>query len=82
MRIVVALGGNALLERGEKPEAAPQRERARLAAEALAPLAEKHELIITHGNGPQVGVLALESATDPNLEHPYPFEYWARRPRG
>ena len=82
MRIVVALGGNALLERGEKPEAAPQRERARLAAEALAPLAEKHELIITHGNGPQVGVLALESATDPNLEHPYPFDVLGAQTQG
>ncbi|HSN43129.1 MAG TPA: carbamate kinase, partial [Propionibacteriaceae bacterium] len=53
MRIVVALGGNALLERGEQPEASTQRDRVRLAAKALAPLAQEHELVITHGNGPQ-----------------------------
>lgn len=82
MRIVVALGGNALLQRGEKPEAEIQRRRAREAAEALAPLAEKHELIITHGNGPQVGVLALESLTDPNLENPYPLDVLGAQTQG
>ena len=74
MRIVVALGGNALLERGEKPDASTQLERAKAAARALAPLAEEHELVITHGNGPQVGVLALESANDPALSEAYPFD--------
>ncbi|NUS73004.1 MAG: carbamate kinase [Corynebacteriales bacterium] len=74
MRIVVALGGNALLQRGEKPDAATQRANVTLAAAALAPLAEKHQLIITHGNGPQVGVLALESANDTRLSAPYPFD--------
>lgn len=82
MRIVVALGGNALLERGEKPEAEIQRRRAHRAALALAPLAEKHELIITHGNGPQVGVLALESASDPNLDTPYPFDVLGAQTQG
>ena len=74
MRIVVALGGNALLKRGEKPDASTQIENVNLACAALAPLAKQHELIITHGNGPQVGVLALESANDPNLTVPYPFD--------
>lgn len=74
MRIVVALGGNALLHRGEAPEAAIQRERAVQAARSLAPLAAEHELIITHGNGPQVGVLAAESASDPRLAQPYPLD--------
>ena len=59
-RIVVALGGNALLQRGQEPLAENQRENVRTAAEALAPLARDHELVITHGNGPQVGLLALQ----------------------
>jgi carbamate kinase len=74
VRVVVALGGNALLERGERPDAALQERRVADAAAALAPLAERHELIVTHGNGPQVGMLALESAGDPALTRPYPFD--------
>jgi carbamate kinase len=74
VRIVVALGGNALLQRGERPDAEPQRRNVLHAAEALAPLAGAHELIITHGNGPQVGVLAMESATDPMLSRPFPLD--------
>jgi carbamate kinase len=74
VRIVVALGGNALLERGEAPDADIQEGHVRRAAEALAPLEGDHDLIITHGNGPQVGVLALESAADPALSRPYPFD--------
>jgi carbamate kinase len=62
MRIVVALGGNALLKRGEPMTAEVQRENIRIAAQALAPLAEANELVISHGNGPQVGLLALQSA--------------------
>ena len=62
MRIVIALGGNALLRRGEPLTADNQRRNIKIAAEALAPLALKHELVITHGNGPQVGLLALQSA--------------------
>jgi len=62
MRILVALGGNALLRRGEKMTAENQRKNVRRAAEALAPLGGEHQLVITHGNGPQVGLLALQSA--------------------
>ena len=62
MRILVALGGNALLRRGEAMTAENQRKNVRQAAEALAPLAGEHQLVITHGNGPQVGLLALQSA--------------------
>ncbi len=62
MRVVVALGGNALLERGEVLSAENQRRNVRIAAAALAPLAAAHELVITHGNGPQVGLLALQDA--------------------
>ena len=74
MRIVVALGGNALLRRGERPDAEPQRLNVLQAAEALAPVARDHELIVTHGNGPQVGVLAMESAADPLLSRPFPLD--------
>ena len=62
MRVVVALGGNALLRRGQPMTAENQRANVRVAAEALAPLALEHELVITHGNGPQVGLLALQAA--------------------
>jgi len=78
MRIVVALGGNALLRRGEPMTPSAQRENVRLAARALAPLAMEHELVVTHGNGPQVGLLALQAAAyarsqaddDPGLASP------------
>ncbi|MFX0539102.1 carbamate kinase [Ornithinimicrobium sp. Y1847] len=74
MRIVVALGGNALLQRGQVPDAAAQVENIRRAMAALAPLTDDHEVVITHGNGPQVGVLAMESANDARLTQPYPFD--------
>ncbi len=62
MRIVVALGGNALLKRNEPMTVGNQRRNVRKAAEALAPIAREHELIISHGNGPQVGLLALQAS--------------------
>ncbi|WP_411139645.1 carbamate kinase [Streptomyces sp. x-80] len=82
MRIVVALGGNALLERGDKPDADVQLTNVRRAVAALAPLAREHELVVTHGNGPQVGVLALQSAADPALTHPYPFDVLGAETQG
>ncbi len=74
MRIVVALGGNALLQRGQVPDAEAQTRNIRAAMHALAPLTDDHEVVITHGNGPQVGVLAMESAADPRLTKSYPFD--------
>jgi carbamate kinase len=62
MRIVAALGGNALLRRGEPLDLPTQRANARVAALAVAELARDHELVVTHGNGPQVGLLALQAA--------------------
>jgi carbamate kinase len=62
MRIVVALGGNALLRRGEPMTAENQRENVRIAAEQIAKIAAGNELVIAHGNGPQVGLLALQGA--------------------
>ena len=61
MRVLVALGGNALLQRGESPDAAVQRANTRVAADAVANLAADHEIVVTHGNGPQVGLLALQN---------------------
>ena len=63
MRIVVALGGNALLKRGEPMTYEAQRTNVRIAAVALADLARDHQIIVAHGNGPQVGLLALQAAT-------------------
>ena len=62
MRVVVALGGNALLRRGEPMTAENQRVNVALACDHLAPVAMQHELVISHGNGPQIGLLALEGA--------------------
>jgi len=74
MRIVVALGGNALLQRGQVPDAESQVANIQLAMRQLAPLTDDHSVVITHGNGPQVGVLAMESAADPRLTKSYPFD--------
>ncbi|BCJ45767.1 carbamate kinase [Actinoplanes ianthinogenes] len=82
MRIVIAIGGNALLQRGQRPDAAVQQANAIRAVEALAPLAAEHEIVITHGNGPQVGMLALESAADPLLAVPYPFDVLGAQTQG
>jgi carbamate kinase len=62
MRIVVALGGNALLRRGEPMTADAQRGNVQIAAASLAAIHPGNELVITHGNGPQVGLLALQGA--------------------
>lgn len=82
MRIVIALGGNALLERGTRPDADVQELNVERAVAALAPLAEHHELLITHGNGPQVGVLAVESDNDRALTRPYPLDVLGAETQG
>ena len=82
MRIVAALGGNALLRRGDKPDADTQIRNVQTAAAQLAALAADHELVITHGNGPQVGVLALQSANDQRLSAPYPFDTLGAQTQG
>ncbi len=81
MRIVVALGGNALLQRGQAMTASNQRKNVRIAARSLAPLAEKHELVISHGNGPQVGLLALQAAAFSDVE-PYPLDVLGAQTEG
>jgi carbamate kinase len=73
MRVVVALGGNALLQRGQPMTAEMQRENIRTAAQQLAPVAAEHELVISHGNGPQVGLLALQASAYEAVEV-YPLD--------
>ncbi|MEK1941225.1 MAG: carbamate kinase, partial [Pseudomonas sp.] len=73
MRIVVALGGNALLRRGEPMTADNQRENVRVAAEQIAKVAPGNQLVIAHGNGPQVGLLALQAAAYTSV-NPYPLD--------
>jgi carbamate kinase len=73
MRVVVALGGNALLRRGQPMTAANQRDNVGIAAAGLAPIAGRHDLVISHGNGPQVGLLALQSAAYKEVES-YPLD--------
>ena len=62
MKLVIAIGGNALLRRGQVLSADNQLENIRIAAEQLARVALKHDVVLTHGNGPQVGLLALQAA--------------------
>jgi len=73
MRVVIALGGNALLRRGQAPSVANQRRNIAIAAAALAPIAREHRLVITHGNGPQVGLLALQDLAGKREAH-YPLD--------
>jgi carbamate kinase len=74
MLVVMALGGNALLRRGEPLEAEVQRRNLLDAvAKAVAPIARKHQIVITHGNGPQIGLLALQAAAYKEVQ-PYPLD--------
>ena len=82
MRVVVALGGNALLERGERPDAAIQQHHVASAAKSLAEIARDHELVICHGNGPQIGQLAIESESDPALSEPFPLDVLVAQTQG
>ncbi|MBO1413156.1 carbamate kinase [Streptomyces sp. FH025] len=83
MRIVAALGGNALLQRGEHPDAEVQLHHVHQAARSLAELVQAgHEVVVTHGNGPQIGLLAVESETDPALTAPYPLDVLGAQTQG
>ena len=71
--VVIALGGNALLRRGQELNAENQRENIRMAAQQLERVHEKHRLVIAHGNGPQVGLLALMDHEYEAVD-PYPLD--------
>ena len=73
MRIVIALGGNALLRRSDPMTTEIQRRNIRIAAQAIAPLAAGHSIVIAHGNGPQVGLLSLQAEAFTGAE-PYPLD--------
>ncbi|RAW07837.1 carbamate kinase [Halomonas elongata] len=81
MRIVIALGGNALLRRGEAMTAEAQRGNVRAACEQIARVVEGNELVIAHGNGPQVGLLALQSAAYTDVS-PYPLDVLGAQTEG
>ncbi|HET6653314.1 MAG TPA: carbamate kinase [Nocardioides sp.] len=81
MRVVIALGGNALLKRGEPMTAEVQRLNVRKAAPALATVATDHELVLSHGNGPQVGLLALQAAAYTDVD-PYPLDVLGAQTEG
>jgi carbamate kinase len=82
MLVVVALGGNALLRRGESPDQQVQRRHAADAARALAKVAVDHRLVVCHGNGPQIGLLALESENDTLLREPFPLDVLGAQTQG
>jgi carbamate kinase len=81
MRVVVALGGNALLKRGEPMTAEVQRGNVKAAAPALAAVAGKHQLVLSHGNGPQVGLLALQASAYKEVEA-YPLDVLGAQTEG
>jgi carbamate kinase len=81
MRVVIALGGNALLKRGEPMTADAQRANIQVAAAGLARVAREHQLIVSHGNGPQVGLLALQAEAYPDVE-PYPLDILGAETQG
>lgn len=81
MRIVIGVGGNALAEKGQKLDINTQRKAVQRACTAIAPLADEHEIIITHGNGPQVGLLALQATAAEELP-PYPFDVLVAESQG
>jgi carbamate kinase len=81
VRVVAALGGNALLRRGQPLTAENQRVNARAACKALAPVALEHELVISHGNGPQVGLLALQGSAYTEVD-PYPLDLLGAQTEG
>lgn len=73
MRIVIALGGNAILQRGQPMTAENQRSNIRLAAERIAEVVPGNEVVVAHGNGPQVGLLALQASAYQDVP-PYPLD--------
>ncbi len=82
MRFVVALGGNALLRRGQPLTAENQRANVRAAAQSLAEIAADNDIVVSHGNGPQVGLLALQSATTTTGDGVFPLDLLGAQTEG
>lgn len=80
-RVVVALGGNALLRRGEAQSSTAQRRNLRAATRVLADIARAHPIVVTHGNGPQVGLLALQTEAVSGIE-PLPLDVLGAQTQG
>ena len=81
MKVVIALGGNALLRRGERADADVQMANVRIAAKAVAEIAKEHNVVLKHGNGPQVGLLALQADAYKDVT-PYPFDVLGAESQG
>lgn len=81
MKVVIALGGNALLRRGERADADVQMANVRIASKAVAEIAKEHNVVLTHGNGPQVGLLALQADAYKDVT-PYPFDVLGAESQG
>lgn len=81
MLVVVALGGNAILRRGELMSVSNQRVSIAEACEPLARIAQEHDLVVSHGNGPQVGLLALQAASYDQVSE-YPFDVLGAQTEG
>jgi carbamate kinase len=81
MRIVIALGGNALLKRGQPLDVEVERQNVRIAAAAIAQIAREHQVVVTHGNGPQVGLLALQAEAYKQVR-PYPLDVLGAQTEG
>jgi carbamate kinase len=79
--VVIALGGNALLRRSEPMTAEVQRRNVKVAAGAIAPLTADHRIVVAHGNGPQVGLLALQAESYTAVE-PYPLDVLGAETQG
>ncbi|BDM66021.1 carbamate kinase [Shewanella sp. NFH-SH190041] len=79
--VVVALGGNALLRRGEPLEAETQRQNVKIAAKTIAQIAEEYNVVLVHGNGPQVGLLALQGLEYKKV-NPYPLDVLGAETQG
>ena len=73
MLVIIALGGNALIRRGQPPEVEIQRQNIKLAAKAIAEVARENRVVVTHGNGPQVGLLAMQAEAYKQVK-PYPLD--------
>ncbi|MFG1965327.1 hypothetical protein [Nonomuraea sp. NPDC049028] len=81
MRIVIALGGNALLHRGERADAATQIRNVATAAEQIARVAERHQVVIVHGNGPRWGCWPRRASATPRWSAATPWTPWWQRRR-